>query len=176
MRLPEDWKIIDPKGPAPAQEHKEEQKTSIVEEKRGIACLEVPVTARHGDPPTTIVVDALPYDCYGQKITPQDLEVFGGGAAEGLKQTLDISTPIATTYKLAGHEMWIQRSKATAKGKPVPEYTLEVVCTLLSKAAVCWVARAGDGAGLRIFELLPVTLDGTAAQHLVPDNVFVTNR
>jgi hypothetical protein len=174
-KLPDDWKIIEPKAPAPAQQRQEERKTSSAQEKRGILCLEVPLTARHGDPPTTIVVDALPYECYGQKLSPGNLETFGAGAAEGLKETLEITTSVSATYHLGGRAMWIQRAHATQKGNPGPMYTLETVCTLLSRAAVCWVARAGDEAGLLTFEGMPVTLDGNPSPALVPANVFVTS-
>lgn len=164
-----------PKEPAPSPQRDEKQKPPILEEKKGIACLKVPLTAQYGDPPTTVVVDALPYDCYGQKITPEDLQALGAGAAGGLKGTFDVTEPIETTYKLAEHDVWIERTSASTKGKPVPAYTLEVVCTLLARAAVCWVARAAGEAGLRAFEHLPVTLDGTHAAALVPDNVFPLN-
>lgn len=173
-RLPEDWKIIAPKGPAVAQQQSPDQ--TVQAQKQGIACLEVPLTARHGDPPTTVVVDVLPFACYGQRMTPDDLPVFGAGAAEGLKETFDITTPVEVTYQLARHTMWIQRARAMTKGKSGPTYTLETVCTLLERAAVCWVARAGDEIGLHTFELVPVSLDGTAAVALVPPNTFVTNR
>ena len=168
--------MIAPKGPSPSQQQKEEQKTSQVEEKRGIACLEVPIAARHGDPPTVVVVDALPYECFGQKMTPEDLVAFGAGAAEGLKETFDVTTPVSATYQLGLHEMWIQRARATPKGKAGPTATLETVCTLLEKAAVCWVARATDEISLHTFELVSVMLDGAHAPHLVPANVFITTQ
>jgi hypothetical protein len=174
-RLPEDWKIIAPKEPAPALQQNPDQKNPFVAEKKGTECMEVPITARHGDPPTTIVVDALPFACYGQRIMPDELPAFGAGAAEGLKQAFDITMPVEATYRLAGHRMWIQRARAIAKGKTGPTYTLETVCTLLERAAVCWVTRAADEVGLHTFELVPVRLDGAAAGPLVPPNTFVTN-
>jgi hypothetical protein len=175
-RLPEDWKLISPKAPSLEQQEKEEQKTSVTEAKKGMLCLEVPLTARHGDPPTTVVIDALRFDCYGQTLKPSDLQEFGAGAAEGLKETFDITTPVEARYRLAGHDFWIERARGTPRGKAGPAYTLEVVCTLLSRAAVCWAARAADEAGLHTFEQVPVTLDGTASAVLVPANVFVNNR
>ena len=171
-RLPDNWRVLTAKGPNPAQQQKEEEKPSSPEVRRGIACLEVPITARHGDPPATVVVDALPLDCYGQTITSEDLAVFGAGAAEGLKETFDISTPAVATYNLAGHAMWIQRVQATTKGKSAPAYTLETVCTVLARAAVCWVVKTGDDATLKAFEQVPVTLDGARAPRLVPADVW----
>jgi hypothetical protein len=175
FRLPEDWKVIEPKGPSPEQQKKEEQKTSIGEQKRGIACLEVPLTARHGEPPTIVVIDALPFDCYGQKMTRGDLQAFGAGAGEGLKQTFDITSPITATYEMAGHNFWIERARAIPKGKQLPMETLEVVCTLLRRAAVCWVVRAADEGALKTFEQMAVTLDGNPSSFLVPDKVFENN-
>lgn len=171
--LPGDWHVIESKPPAPLLQ--QEQETAKAEEKKGIGCLEVPYTARHDEPPTTVVIDALPYACFGQKLGPQDLSSFGAGVAEGLKQISEVTGPIEVQYTLAGHTMWIQRARATPKGRTF-SYTIEIVCTLLSKAAVCWLVQAPDEAGLHVFEQAPVTLDGVLAPALVPANVFVKNK
>ena len=135
--------------------------------------MQVVLTARHGDPPTVVVVDGLPFACYGQTLTDSDLPGFGSGAAEGLEQAFDISDPIEASYTIAGHKMWIERARAMLKGRSVPQYTVEIACTLLKKGVVCWMAQAADEAGLRIFEETSVILDGTPASALVPPDTFM---
>lgn len=172
-RLPEDWEIVGATAPLPKQQKQEEQKTASVEVKKGIACVEVELTARHGEPSTVVVIVGLPFDCYGQTMTDQDLPGFGAGAADGLKEAFDIGNPLSASYALAGHKMWVERARAVPKGKTAPEYTVEITCTVLKKGAVCWMTQAADEAGLRVFESAPVTLDGKSAPALVPADAFV---
>ena len=175
-RVPEDWQIVTPRAPSPSQQKRAQQNVSSLEEKHGMECLQVTLTARHGDPPSTIVVVALPFDCFGQRLNDRDLPGFGEGAAEGLKQAFDISSPIQASYPLASHKMWIERARAIPKGRPGPEYTVEIACTLLQKGIVCWMAQAADAVGLRVFENGPVSLDGSSAPALVPPDIFLGNR
>jgi hypothetical protein len=172
-RLPEDWRIFTPKTPAPAQQQKEEQKTPDLELKKGIACLQVPITARQGEPSSVVVVVTLPIGCYGQAITPDSLPALGAGAAEGLKQSFTVSQPLTASYALAGHRMWIERARGMPLGKTAPVYTLEIVCTVLKKEAVCWLAQAASESALLAFESTPVTLEGDAAPALVPQSLFL---
>lgn len=171
--LPEDWQI---EIQEPREQRQAEKPAPEAEEKTGIACTEVPMTARHGEPATVIVIVALPFACYGQSMTAEELPGFAAGAADGLKQVFTVSLPITATYTLAGHRMWVERARAVAVGKTAPAYTLEIACTILKKSAVCWLAQAADEAGLRIFENAPVTLDGDAAPALVPSEVFLHHR
>jgi hypothetical protein len=173
--LPGEWEAVGATPALPAEQQEKEQKASSAEERQGIACIDIPLTAQRGKPASVIVVVALPFKCFGQTMGYEDLPAFGEGAAEGLKRTLDIAEPIAASYKLAGHRMWIQRSKATPKGKTAPEYTVEIACTVLEKGAVCWLAQAADAAGLEAFEHATVTLEGVDAGALVPKDVFVKN-
>ncbi len=169
------WQVL-PAAPVPqAPPPKEGQKAPLPETRQGIACIDVPLTAQRGRPASVIVIVALPFDCFGQTMAYSDLPAFGEGAAQGLKQTLDIIEPIAASYKLAGHAVWIQRAKATPKGKTAPQYTVEIACTVLEKGAVCWLAQASDAAALEAFEDATVTLEGVNAGPLVPRDVFVSN-
>jgi hypothetical protein len=68
--------------------------------------------------------------------------------------------------------VWIERAKGTSKSHPELAYTIEVVCSLVKKAAVCWMAMAADDAALRVFEHGVVTLDGDSAGALVPPTAF----
>ncbi len=174
--LPDDWQIVTTPGLSTSSEEKKAaQQTPDAEEKKGIGCLQVVLTARHGTPPSVVVVDALPFDCYGQTLTNRDLPGFGSGAAEGLKQAFDISSPIEASYTVAGHKMWIERARALPKGKTAPRYTVEIACTLLKKGVVCWMAQAADEAGLHVFEESSVILDGMPAPALVPPDIFVNS-
>lgn len=175
-RLPEDWQILTPQAPPPAQQQKEEPKNPNIDVKKGIACLEVPMTARHGDPPSVVVIVALPLDCYGETITEDSLPAFGAGAAEGLKQSFAIRDPLTASYSLNGHRMWVERARGVPLGKTAPVYTLEIACTVLKKEAVCWLAQTTGEAALLVFESTPVTLEGDAAPALVPESLFLHAR
>jgi hypothetical protein len=52
------------------------------------------------------------------------------------------------------------------------KYTLEIACSLLKRAAVCWMTVAGDQESLRQFEGNAATLDGDFFSELVPATAF----
>ena len=141
--------------------------------KKGDACVEVVLTAKHGAPASVVVVMALPFACYGQTMKPSDLENFGAGAAEGLKQTFDVTEPVEGVYTLGSHTVWIERAKGTPKGHAGNSFIFETACTFLLKSGVCWVTMATDWASLHAFERAPVTLDGEISPELVPAHSFV---
>jgi len=170
--LPSDWEIVDAEPALPAAKQQAEQTAGSEDEKKGIACAEVTLTARHGDPPNVVVVVALPFDCYGQTLPEKDLPEFGAGAAEGLKQNFTITDAVYGSYALGGHAFWIERAKGTPKNKSGAEETIEIACSVLKKAAVCWMTMAADADGLRAFEDGAVTLDGEPAAALVPADAF----
>jgi len=167
--LPADWEFVAP-PPAP--------KATVpfpdaVGTKKGDACVEVVLTAKQGTPASVVVVMALPFACYGQTLKPGDLANFGSGAAEGLKQTFDITEPVEGNYTLGSHAVWIERAKGTPKGHPENPFTFEIVCAVVTKGAVCWMTMAADWHGLHAFENAPVTLDGETSLELVPPHSFV---
>ncbi len=169
--LPADWELVAP-PPAP--------KVTVpfpdaVGAKRGDACVEIVFTAKHGTPASVVDVVALPFACYGQSMKPGDLANFGAGAAEGLKQTFDITNPVEGNYTLGSHTVWIERAKGTPKGHPENPFTFEIACTVLEKGAVCWMAMAADWHSLRAFERAQVTLDGETSPDLVPPHSFVSD-
>ncbi len=169
--LPSDWELVVP-PPAPKVTA---PFPDAVGAKKGDACVEVVLTAKHGAPASTVVVTALPFACYGQTMTPGDLANFGAGAAEGLKQTFDVTAPVQGHYTLGNHAFWIERAKGMPKGHPGNPYIFETACTILAKGAVCWTAMAADWHGLRAFERAPVTLDGESYAELVRANAFLPN-
>lgn len=170
--LPADWEVVVPTPPQAPERPKASQNTPE-EVKKGFACVEVPMTARHGNPPSAVVVIALPFDCFGQTMAEQDLPDFGSGVTEGLKTTFDFLNPVSTTYQLAGHKLWIERVKAVPRGKTAPVNTVETACTILQKGAACWMIDAADAASLEAFERGAVTLDGSPATRLVPPHVWI---
>ena len=168
--LPDDWQVI-----VPASQSEQQPNTpqgAPEETKKGIDCLEVPMTARHGEPASVVVIDALPFDCFGETMAAQDLPGFGSALTEGLKTALDFLNPVTASYTLAGHDLWIERVKAMPKGKTAPVSTVEIACTILAKGAVCWMVQASDEAGLQAFENASVTLEGSPVNRLVPSQVF----
>ena len=141
-------------------------------EKKGIACVQVALTARQGSPSSVVVVVALPFDCFGETMTEKDLPGFASGASEGLKNTFNISDPVYGSYSLGTHSLWIERAAGAVKDHPEMNYTVETVCSVLKKGAVCWMAMAADDAHLRVFEQGLVTLDSEAPAALVPADAF----
>jgi len=109
-------------------------------------------------------------------MTASDVENFGEGAAQGMKQTFDITEPVDATYALRSHTVWIERAKGTAKNHPESPFTFEIACTVLAKGAACWMTMAADAASLQEFEQGTVSLEGEAATRLVPATAFVPNK
>ncbi len=170
--IPSDWEVVDTQQAIPSLRQQANQDAKSEDEKKGIGCSQLELTARHGEPASVIAVMALPYDCFGQAMTDKDLPGFVEGATEGMKQSLDISNPVYGTYSLGSHSLWIERAQGAPKGHPDLHYTVEVACSLLKKAAVCWMVMAADADSLRSFEGGAVTLDGESHTTLVPPAAF----
>ena len=170
--IPADWEVVDTKPELPAVQAEVAKTAKSEDEKKGIGCVQVALTARHGDPASVIVVVALPYDCYGTTMTEKDLPGFGSGAAEGIKNTFNISNAIHGAYKVGTHSMWVERANGVLKDDPAVHYTVETVCSVLKNGAVCLMAMAADKAGLQTFENGAVALDGEVPAALVPATAF----
>jgi hypothetical protein len=171
--LPSDWDVVNSAPTLSDVKQQAQQNASSEDEKKGVGCVELALTAKHGDPPSVVVVVQLPFDCFGQTMSSKDLPGFAQGAAEGIRQSFDISAPVYGDYKLGSHSMWVERAKGTPKGHPeVPPYTIEISCTLLKKGAVCWMAVAANDASLKIIEDGAATLEGEAPTALVPATAF----
>lgn len=170
--IPSDWEVVNAQAAAPDVKEDVTHAAGSQEQKKGVACTQVGLTARHGDPASVIVLVTLPYDCYGQQMTDSDLPGFGAGAAEGLKQTFDVGASRQNTYTLGGHHLWVERVTGNPKGQPDKHYTIELACGALKKAAVCWIAVAADDAALATFENGPVKLEDDPPIALVPAGTF----
>jgi hypothetical protein len=170
--IPSDWEVVDSRATVPTVQQKVETEATSEDEKKGAACIRQALTARHGTPASVMVVVALPFDCFGQTMTEKDLSGFAAGASEGLKKTFDISNPVHGVYKMGSHHFWIERATGNLRGHPEVQYTVETVCGILKKGAVCWMDMSTDDAALQVFEHGSVTLDGEAPTALVPANAF----
>ncbi|HEY1894845.1 MAG TPA: hypothetical protein VGG62_01185 [Terracidiphilus sp.] len=170
--VPGDWEVVDSQGKLPGVKEQADKSASNDEEKKGLACVQVALTARHGDPASVLVAVALPFNCFGESMTEAELPGFASGASEGLKQSFDLGEPVTANYSLGSHAMWIERAKGTPKGHPEISYTVEITCGLLKQAAVCWMAMAADDTALHTFERGVVILDGESSGALVPPTAF----
>ena len=126
------------------------------------------MSARKGPPPSFLAAMALPFDCLGQRLTEKDLPGFAEGSSQGPRAVFDFAEPEYGAYSLGSHKMWIERAKGNPKGHPEVVYTMDIVCGLLKKAAVCWMTLAADDQTLKEFESNAVTLDGGFFAEFVP--------
>ncbi len=170
--IPADWNVADEHPTLPAVKEQQSQAASSEEEKKGIQCVQLELTAKHGTPASMIVVMQLPFSCFGQKMTDQELPGFAQGASEGLKQNFDLTEPVYGSYTLGTHSLWIERTKGAVIGHPEARYTVEIACSVLKLGAVCWMTMAADDASLQTFEHGKVRLDGEPPVALVPASAF----
>ncbi len=131
------------------------------------------LTAGHPHPASIISIAAIPFNCIGQQLTVDDLPSFGSGVSRGLQKSISVANPVHGVYSLGTHHLWIERAAGAPIAHPEEKGTVETVCVILSKAAVCWVTFAADDAALKIFEKGAVTLEGEAATALVPPDAFL---
>jgi len=170
--VPHDWEVLSAPSSVDQQKSEASRNAATDEEKKGLACLEPVLTARDRKSGSILSVEALPFACFGHELTNEDLPGFAASAPEVLKQSFDLGEPVFATYVLGTHSMWIERAHATLKDHPEVSFTVEIACGLLKKAAVCWLAVAGDDDALRAFERAAVILDGETLNALVPPTAF----
>ena len=170
--LPAGWDAIDAQSTLPEVKKRQMESAKTEEEKKEIACVQIPISGRRGNPPSFLAAMALPFDCVGQILTEKDLPGFAEGSSEGPRMIFNFGDPIYGSYAMGSHTMWIERAKGYPKGHPEMPYTLEIACGLLRQAAVCWMTVAGDDQALKDFEGTAVTLDKDAFPQLVPSTAF----
>ena len=170
--LPADWQVVDMSASLPVVKQQAQQNATEDVEKRGASCVNLSLTARHGAPVSVMVIVELPFDCLGQTATEKDLPGFAMGASEGMKQNFDLADPVFGSYTLGTHAMWVERAQGAPKGHPEASYTIEITCSLLKKAAVCWMTMAADPEALKVFESGAVKLEDDPATALVPATAF----
>jgi hypothetical protein len=170
--IPEGWDAIDAQSTLPEVKKRQMGTAKTDDEKKEIACVQVPISARRGAPLSFLAAMALPFDCFGQIMTEKDLPGFAEGSSEGPRAIFDFGDAVYGSYSMGGHSMWIERAKGYPKGHPEMPYTLEITCSLLKKSAVCWMTVAGDDQALKEFEGTAVTLEGDFFAKLVPPTAF----
>lgn len=170
--IPTDWQIVNENPSLPVLKEQQSQSAGSEEERKGIQCVQLELTARQGTPPSVISVLQLPFGCFGQRLTDAELPGFAEGASEQLKQSFDLAPPQYGSYNLGTHTLWIERAKGSVIGHPEAQYTIEIACSVLKLGAVCWMAAAADETALQTFEHGKVSLDGEAPVPLVPSTAF----
>jgi len=165
--LPPDWTVVNTQAMMPAALQQAARDYGN-EAAKMAACVQLPLTAHHGDPPSAIAVVGLSFDCMGHSFTAADLPGIASGVNEGLKKNIQIVSPVNNTYTLGTHSMWIERASGSLIGHPEIKRTMETVCSVLKKGVVCWMTMAADDDALQTFEQGTVTLDDDAATALVP--------
>lgn len=170
--LPSDWEMVDSQPTLPQVKDEQSKSAANAEEKKGVECVQVSLTARHGSPASVVVAVELPYACFGQTMSDKDLPGFADGASDGLRKSFNISDVRYGTYQLGAHNFWIERAKGVVIDHPEAKYTIEIACTLLKEGAVCWMTMAADAASLQAFEAGPIALEGADPTALVPANAF----
>lgn len=172
--LPGDWQVVETPEPATLSGMKDQAQQSAASEdgKKGVECVQVAFTGRHGAPASVVIAVQLPFACLGQTATEKDLPGFAQGASAQLKRQFDFTETTQSSYSLGSHSMWTERSSSILKGHPEARYTAEIACTLLKKGAVCWMAVTADSAALADFEQGQVVLEGESPAALVPPTAF----
>jgi len=126
------------------------------------------LTARHSSSGSVIVVVALPFACFGQQLADKDLPSFAMRTAEGIKKTWDINDPVYGAYTIGKHSVWIERATGAPTGHTDVKFNVEIACSILKKAAVCWMGMTTNTADKNDFEHGAVTLDADTVPALVP--------
>lgn len=169
--LPAGWEVVQLQGAMPQAREKAAEGAKTEQEKKGLVCAELGPTAHSGG--SIILNVSLPFDCFGQTLSDRDLPGFAAGATQGITQSFDIGEPKYGSYTLGTHALWIERVQGTPKAQGAAgQYTIEIACAVVKKAAVCWTAMATDDASMKAFEQGKVTLDGDAPVALVPATAF----
>jgi hypothetical protein len=169
--IPSDWEVVDTRSMLPVALQQAARDYGN-EAAKMAACVQLPLTAHHGNPASAIAVVGLSFDCMGHSFTATDLPSIASGVTEGLKKNIEIANPVNHTYTLGTHSMWIEHSSGSLIGHPEIKRTMETVCSVLKKGVVCWMAMAADDDALLTFENGAVTLDEDAATPLVPANAL----
>jgi hypothetical protein len=165
--LPQDWEIMDTPPMLPAMLQKAAREYGN-ETAKMAACVQLPLTAHHGNPASAIAVVGLSFDCVGHSYTTADIPSVASNVTDSMKKNVEIDNPVDNTYTLGTHGMWIERASGSLAGHPEIKRTMETVCSVLKKGVVCWMTLAADDAALQTFEQGMVTLDGEDATALVP--------
>jgi hypothetical protein len=165
---PSSWQVIDSRPLMPVAQAQAQEKSTGEAEKKGIACSRLPLLLRNEQLQSSIVTITLAYDCVGGVLKQSSLAATAVGISAGIKKNFVITDAVYGDYKLGQHELWIERAKAAPIVAPGKNLDLEIVCTMLKKAMVCWAGFAGTPSGLNALEAGKVSLEGDKPLALVP--------
>ncbi len=169
---PANWEVADSKPILPIAQMKAEEQATNKVEKTAASCMQVALLLQHGSPRSVILTLALEYSCLGETMKQGDLAALGSGIAESVGKNVNVKDPAYGAYKLGSHDFWIERAQANPKDHPERSFTLEVTCTILKKAMVCWMGFANDKDALDTFEGGRTGLEGEPPVPLVPPSAF----
>lgn len=170
--LPSDWEVKDMAPALPVVQQQAQKSATSEGEKKGAACAQIPLLATQGIPKSVIEVVTVSFSCFGQQLTDKDLAGFAAGVSGGIKKSFSAVDPVYSAFTLGTHSVWIERAKGSLKDHPENKYTVETVCSILKKGAVCWLVMSTSEDALQVFENGAVALDGDSSSPLVPANVF----
>src|ERR1039458_10133589 len=112
--LPNDWDVIDSQLSLPEVKRQQSQRASSDEEKKGIQCVQIALTARHGTPASVVVVVALPFARFGQQMTEKDLPRFAGNQEV-------VCCRRSSLWRLhAGYAQFLDRARHGNNDRPSP--------------------------------------------------------
>lgn len=173
---PAGWEVVDMKPVIPVQRLKAQQDATSDMERKGADCADVPLTVRHGDPASVILIMFLEFKCLGLELKESDLGSTGLGIAKGLTKSFNVKDPKYGAYSLGKHAFWIERADGSPVNHPEHEYKLETACTLLKKGLACWMTMAGSSDAISTFESSKVSLEGDPSTALVPASAFAITK
>jgi len=103
----------------PAAQQQAQQSATTETEKRGAACTQIALSARHGSPASTVVAVVLPFACLGADMTERDLPGMGSGARESSRASTFQNQPTASIC-WAVTAFGLSARKAHSKATPMP--------------------------------------------------------
>src|ERR1700722_17020492 len=98
--LPSDWEVVNASPTLSGVKEQAQQNAATEDEKKGVACVQIALTARGGRPTSGVVGGEFPFARFGPTITSKDLPGFAQGASEGIKQSFDVADPVYGDYTL----------------------------------------------------------------------------
>jgi hypothetical protein len=173
---PSDWTVVNMQPAISSIRKDVESKSTSESEKKGADCTQLALMLEHGEHSSMIEAMVLPFDCTGNPMTEKDLPSVGVGMSQGLSSYLDTNTPTYGSYKRGTHAMWIEKLTGNFKDKPEQKLQIEVVCGLLQKSLVCWMAFAYTDADLKVFEQSSAKLENDTLPQLVPADAFTASK
>jgi hypothetical protein len=173
---PADWTVVNMQ-PMLAEARKDvEAKATSDAEKKGADCTQLALMLQHGEHSSMIEALVMPFDCTGNPLTEKDMSSIGMGMTQGLSSYVDTTSSNSGTYKRGTHTIWVDKITGAFKSRPEQKLQIDVVCGLLQKSLVCWMAFAYNDADLKAFENSSAQVEGDSIPQLVPADAFANSK